>query len=448
MSIFEKVFGGNPIKSLEIMKIDFHVHTSYSHDASDSPQKLIDRALQIGLDAICITDHNTIAGLEETAAYASDKPILIIPGIEIHTRDGHVLGINVTKKIEPGLNFEDTVRQIRDGGGIAILAHPFFWPHHFKAWERVDFTKIRDYFDGIEIINTSVFRRANRKARVLAEKFGLPVTAGSDSHSRDYLGKGFIELTGHGLTSKEVVEAILSNHPGNRVIGQEIKLLEKVKSAGIIFRETRKTRVRAAGTELGIMSFLKNRVKRRGPKIGRLGSSLGLSPNFFTLLSMGFGGLVLIFLVKINLIFASIFFAAAIFLDFVDGALARATGQETTKGAYLDTVADRYVEALAWLGFLFLPLPTYFFAPQIWIFLGLFGGLMTAYVKAAAAEKNLVQEELPDGFFSRPERTLSLLVAMAVGLFDLKLTMIILIFVALAANLAAWQRFAAYTRHE
>ncbi|GAI12228.1 unnamed protein product [marine sediment metagenome] len=67
--------------------------------------------------------------------------------------------------------------------------------------------------------------------------------------------------------------------------------------------------------------------------------------------------LCLKFLIKNNLKIALIFVFIASFLDFIDGAVARKTNTASKKGAYLDTILDRYVEGIVLLGFLFLPLP-------------------------------------------------------------------------------------------
>lgn len=78
--------------------IDLHVHSNKS-DGSYSPIELVDYALQKGLTAFALTDHDTTDGLAEACAYAHDKPIEVIPGIEFSTkyeeRDTHVVGLYI-----------------------------------------------------------------------------------------------------------------------------------------------------------------------------------------------------------------------------------------------------------------------------------------------------------------------------------------------------------------
>jgi predicted metal-dependent phosphoesterase TrpH len=84
------------------MMIDLHLHSTAS-DGSDTPSQLIDQAIDLNLKAIAITDHDTIAGLEEFLSIGELKGIIVIPGIEISIRhepkrelvDVHVIGLNI-----------------------------------------------------------------------------------------------------------------------------------------------------------------------------------------------------------------------------------------------------------------------------------------------------------------------------------------------------------------
>jgi len=175
-------------------------------------------------------------------------------------------------------------------------------------------------------------------------------------------------------------------------------------------------------------------------KVGKIFSKTGLSPNTFTLISLFFAIISFIFLIKINLILAPIFFLFAAFLDLIDGAVAKFTNSATKKGAYLDTIFDRYVEGIIILGFLFLPLPNIFLPSKIWVFLCFFGSLMTTYAKAAAKEKELITQELKKGLFERPERVILILLAMILGNFTFSFTVYILIIFAIFSNITALQR--------
>ena len=77
---------------------DLHTHSVYS-DGTFTPAELIDSAIQSGLSAIALTDHNTVSGLHDFLDASAGKPIDIVPGIEITTADNgtelHILGLFV-----------------------------------------------------------------------------------------------------------------------------------------------------------------------------------------------------------------------------------------------------------------------------------------------------------------------------------------------------------------
>ena len=80
------------------MAIDLHTHSVYS-DGSDSPEEIVRRAKALGLHAVALTDHDTIAGLTEFMAAGERSQLLTIPGIELSCeymgRDVHVLGYRI-----------------------------------------------------------------------------------------------------------------------------------------------------------------------------------------------------------------------------------------------------------------------------------------------------------------------------------------------------------------
>ena len=80
-------------------KCDLHTHSIFS-DGTFTPSQIIDEALSLGLGAVALTDHNTIAGLDEFLSYAKGKDITAVPGIEFSTnyrgKELHILGLFVS----------------------------------------------------------------------------------------------------------------------------------------------------------------------------------------------------------------------------------------------------------------------------------------------------------------------------------------------------------------
>ncbi|QKS14901.1 PHP domain-containing protein [Curtobacterium sp. Csp2] len=77
--------------------VDLHVHTPGSQDADDAhygtPEDVVQAALDQGLAAIAVTDHNTAAWCDRMSDAARDTPLVVLPGVELSTREGHLLGI-------------------------------------------------------------------------------------------------------------------------------------------------------------------------------------------------------------------------------------------------------------------------------------------------------------------------------------------------------------------
>lgn len=175
---------------------------------------------------------------------------------------------------------------------------------------------------------------------------------------------------------------------------------------------------------------------------GRFFGAIPLTPNQYTVISGLMAVFSCYFIANQDFINGIIFFLIAAILDFVDGAVARHKNMSTKVGAYLDTIFDRYVEGLILFGMLFLPLPEIIIPGYAWIFLVMFGSVVTTYAKAAAKEKDLVSQELKGGILSRGERLILLFIALLLGQLypSYEYLVIVLIVIAVLANITAIQR--------
>ncbi len=180
-----------------MFRYDLHVHTRYSRDGRCTLLEAVRIARSKGLSGIAITDHDSINGNLE-AARLNLKDFVIIPGIEVSSRDGHILGLNVMEPIPPGLPAAETVALIREQGGIAVAAHPFGLGRKIGA-------VLKAKFDAIEVFNSRTYF-GNSLAREFAEKNKLPIVAGSDAHYPDEIG-----LAGVEVNCKPRVDAVLSS---------------------------------------------------------------------------------------------------------------------------------------------------------------------------------------------------------------------------------------------
>ncbi|MBN2330896.1 MAG: CDP-alcohol phosphatidyltransferase family protein [Candidatus Aenigmarchaeota archaeon] len=190
------------------------------------------------------------------------------------------------------------------------------------------------------------------------------------------------------------------------------------------------------------MTFYENRQRFENIsiRIGAAFSKLGLSPNQWTMLTIIPALLALYFLVNSQFLYAAIFFIISGFLDMVDGAVARVMGKVTKLGAYLDTMMDRYVEAVIILGLLFVPLPGFVIPATAWLFLYFMGSMLTTYAKSAAKEKELVERELKGGILERAERLLILFVGILLAIVDVTYLTYVIVLLAILTNISAIQR--------
>ncbi len=175
---------------------------------------------------------------------------------------------------------------------------------------------------------------------------------------------------------------------------------------------------------------------------------LGLSPNAWTGLALAAALVGFLALVDKRLLSGLLLFLLSGALDMVDGAVARATGQTSTAGAFLDGVLDRYVEALLILGLLFYLGPNAEFLIPVgaWIAILIFGAVMTSFVRAYADHRGLVKDQLVlakemGGLLERAER-LILIYAGMIGalLFEDGWLLGAIVIAALLSNLTAIQR--------
>ena len=178
------------------------MHTNYS-DGWPSPGTVVSHvAAAGGLDVIAITDHDTIEGALRAAEFASGQPDAphVIVGEEVSSRDGHILGLFLEKRVRPGLSAAATIGAIHDQGGLAIAAHPFWRTERQvrgRARHGVGWWAAELEFDGIEVENaTPGFYVFNQMAHRLQEGVGKAELGNSDAHIVDAIGRAYTSFAG------------------------------------------------------------------------------------------------------------------------------------------------------------------------------------------------------------------------------------------------------------
>ena len=205
------------------LEVDFHVHSDASYDGHEPVGLVLEHAADSGLDAVVITDHDVIHASLEAAERAADYGLVGIPGAEISTADGHLLGIGIEELPTVGRPMNETIEAIRSLGGVAIVPHPFQRTRHGVRKRRLK----RADPDAIETYNSWLFTGyRNRRARRYAGRYDYPAVGGSDAHSLLTVGRAYTEITVETpfdeITSADVVRAIREGQTG--VVGQRTSL--------------------------------------------------------------------------------------------------------------------------------------------------------------------------------------------------------------------------------
>ena len=184
------------------LKIDLHVHTHYSDDAITTLGQVIRYAKEKRLDGVAVTAHDTILGARRLA---KQKSFLVIPGIEVSSLHGHILGLNITEPVQPKLDMTQTVEQIRRLGGIAVIAHPSVVIKTGLGAKITSASRI----DAVEVINASAFPcfLSTYLGRRIAHRLDLPQTAGTDAHYPEEIGSAYTIINADS-NRDDVTEAI------------------------------------------------------------------------------------------------------------------------------------------------------------------------------------------------------------------------------------------------
>jgi len=163
-----------------------------------SVDELIEGSKSLGLDGICLTDHDTFWSDEEIQDLSSKHDFLVLPGCEINTESGHVLvfGLN---RYEFGMHRAEFLQAtVEKAGGAMIAAHPY--RRRFieepaekpgvrkEMLERASGDGFFQMCQGIEALNGRGIKIQNEFSQELGGILSAKMTAGSDAHKKEQIG--------------------------------------------------------------------------------------------------------------------------------------------------------------------------------------------------------------------------------------------------------------------
>ncbi len=230
-------------------KVDLHVHTPKSicySDQSVTPGQIVEAALAVDLEAIAITDHNTVEAINDIRQAARQKELFVFPGVELSTKSGHVIALfeldTPVERLQEFLDYvgidragwgdaattasdgiEEVFRKIEEQGGIAIAAHIERWPSGFLETNEPRRVKMKihssEYLSALEITvpqNKSLWNTGQMR--------GYPKNyaciQGSDAHITSDIGRRpvYIQMGQMGL---DAIRSAFLNYDGKIIFLDE-----------------------------------------------------------------------------------------------------------------------------------------------------------------------------------------------------------------------------------
>ena len=175
------------------IKAEFHIHTKYSKDSILCTTFLYIMCKLRNIEVIAITDHNEIAGAQRIKEKFQKKGIEVIVGEEILTKDGEIIGLYLTEKIQPNLSIEETINLIKKQNGIVYLPHPYDEKRRKTVLIPQKQEENKNKIDLIEIHNgRNIVKEYSTKQKEIQEKLNIRKVIGSDAHTFLEIGRNYI----------------------------------------------------------------------------------------------------------------------------------------------------------------------------------------------------------------------------------------------------------------
>lgn len=166
------------------MLIDIHVHSDNSQCSVMPVTEILARARSLGLDGVCITDHDTTDVLAQIDEGFQPDGLLVLVGMEYSTPQGDFLIYGDIESLPSGMGAEDLFIAVEVMGGAVVAAHPF------RGWRPSDISILsRSGCTAVEVVNGRNNDVEDELAEELARKIGKHRTSGSDAHDFDELGR-------------------------------------------------------------------------------------------------------------------------------------------------------------------------------------------------------------------------------------------------------------------
>ena len=181
------------------MIIDIHCHTRYGSSCSYmSPEEMLQQAVKVGLNGLCITEHDIPWERGAIRRLSDQFGILVVGGMEVSTEYGEVLVFGLNEPIFDVQDIYELRRRVDRTGGIMVAAHPFRGAHGFVEWDPVKGLVLKleealklpifNVIDAVEVFNGMAPDWELDLCSAVCDNLHIKGTAGSDAHNVDGVG--------------------------------------------------------------------------------------------------------------------------------------------------------------------------------------------------------------------------------------------------------------------
>lgn len=193
-------------------KVDLHTHTRYGSGCSYmDPADLARQAQQVGLSAVCITEHDAAWEDDQLQTLRAENGPVLLPGIEVSTELGDILTYGVEGLAGGGWRAAELRERVRNDGGYMVAAHPFrrfLLPGLRPDLEEAMASPIFRFVDAVEVFNGTASSAEVRLGMQVTSHLGLPGVAGSDSHAPHTVGQCYTEFQRPIRTTGDLVQEL------------------------------------------------------------------------------------------------------------------------------------------------------------------------------------------------------------------------------------------------
>lgn len=196
-----------------MFKIDMHVHTVFGGDSIIQPSELIPRCRQVGLDAVCVTEHHSYFLSSPLKKLGLKSGFPVFQGLEYRAMEGHLLifGLRIGESdLLKGMPMQWAADWVHKRGGVAVPAHPY-QKHNFNGFLGDKVLQINQLV-ALESLNASLQAAENHLAHQAALHLGIKGIGGSDAHGPTVLGRAYTLFDEPIKTEADLVQALRAGH--------------------------------------------------------------------------------------------------------------------------------------------------------------------------------------------------------------------------------------------